>query len=101
VDASLPVDAEEDCSRLGVHIDDNLLNQGTDNALLQADIGLWSMPQRFQLCRKSLKIFYGRRRALGLLACVLLKALLKRMDVLSRVIPPSLQFVDHETVLGL
>jgi hypothetical protein len=76
------VDAEEDFSRLDVYIDDNLLNQGADNALLQADISLWSMPQRFQLCRKSLKILYGRRRVLGLLACVLLKALLKRVDVL-------------------
>ena len=76
------MDAEEDFSRLDVYIDDNLLNQGADNALLQADISLWSMPQRFQLCRKSLKILYGRRRVLGLLACVLLKALLKRVDVL-------------------
>jgi hypothetical protein len=40
------------------------------------------MPQRFQLCRKRLKSLYGRRWVLGLRACVLLKALLQRVDVL-------------------
>jgi hypothetical protein len=49
--AALPMNNEKDFTRLGVDVDDHLLDQGADDPFLQTHIRVRAVPHRLQVGR--------------------------------------------------
>jgi hypothetical protein len=51
VNASLPVNHQDDLPRGGVNVDDDLVDERANDPLLQPDIGRWRVPDAFKIER--------------------------------------------------
>lgn len=56
MNATLPMNIEDDLADLRINIYDDLVKQGTHDAFLESRIGLWVVPHRFQICGKVFEV---------------------------------------------
>ncbi len=62
MDATFPVNEEEDFTRLRIHVDDDFVDQGAEQAFLEPHIGMRTLPHGLQVCGQPGKLFARRRR---------------------------------------
>ena len=60
MDAALPVNDQDDFIGSRVDIDDDFMDQGSDEALLEANIRMRTMPDRLKVCGELLEVLSGR-----------------------------------------
>ena len=90
VHAPFPVKDKNEFTRLGVHIHHNLVDQRSNDAFFQANIGLLTIPHRFQFARQLFKLFPCRGGRFRLTPVVILDSLLDLLHPLQGLVPTSL-----------
>jgi len=95
MDATFPVKDQNDFTSLGIDIDDDFVNQCSDQAFLQPDIRVGTRPHCLEVGSQILKRFSAWHHHLTAAVHVLIDAILDLADTLQRLIPASLQFVRH------
>jgi hypothetical protein len=95
MDAALPVNHQNDFAGVGIDINDDFVNECSDEAFLQPDISTRPIPDSLQIRRQVLEFFSGGDHGLTSALYVLFDALLDLADMLQGLIPTSFQLVRH------
>jgi hypothetical protein len=91
---AFPVNDQNDLTAsLGVGIDDDFVNECSNQAFLQSDIRVRIPPDRLEVRGQMLECFSGGNHGLTAAVHVLIDALLDLVDALQGGIPASLQLV--------
>jgi len=91
--AAFPVNDQDDLTGLGIGIDDDFVNECSNEAFLQSDIRVRISPDGLKVRGQILKFVSGWDQGLTAAVRVLLDALLDFADTLQCGIPASLQLV--------
>jgi hypothetical protein len=92
---AFPVNDQNDLTGLGIGVDDNFVNEGSNEAFLQSDIRVRILPDGLQVRGQIFEFFSGWDHGLMVIGHVSIDALLDLADTLQRAIPASLQLVSH------
>jgi hypothetical protein len=99
--AAFPVDDQNDLTGLGIGIDDDFVNECSNEAFLQSDIRVRIPPDGLEVRGQILEFFSGWDHGLTAAVHVSIDALLDLADTLQPRIPASLQFIRHEAMLWI
>jgi hypothetical protein len=92
---AFPMNDEDDFTGVRIDIDDDFLDQGSDQAFLQPNISVRTFPDGIKVRRQIFKFLSGRDEDLRLILEVLVDPSFNFTDTLQRLIPASLQLVGH------
>jgi len=95
MNAAFPVNDQNDLTSIGIAINDDFVNECSNEALFQSDVRLRIPPDGLKVRCQTLKFFSGWDHDLTAAVNVLLDAPLDLADTLQRGIPASLQLVRH------
>jgi hypothetical protein len=93
VDAAFPVDDQNDLTGRGIGIDDDFVNECSNETFLHADVRVRIPPDGLKVRCQILEFFSGWDHGLTAAVHVLIDPLLDLVDTLQRAVPPSLQLV--------
>ena len=93
--AAFPVNDQNDLTGLGIGIDDDFVNECSNEAFLQSDIRVRIPPDGLEVRCQILEFVSGGDHGLTAAVHVVIDALLDLADTLQRRIPASLQLVGH------
>lgn len=82
VDTTLPMNHEDDFSRVRIHVHDHFMDQGADQTFLQPHIRVRAIPHRLQVGRELLELLSRRCRDLSFPVEVLIDARFDLVDAL-------------------
>jgi len=89
-----------DLASLSVHVDNYLCNQRTHNSFLQSSIAVGVIPYGREIPGQVHKLFLRGWRDFPSLH-LLLDPQFDFLDLLQRLVPPTLQFIRYQAVLGI
>ena len=101
MDSSLPVDEQDDLSRLRIHIHHHLLDQSSHDAFFQKHVGLRRIPHRLQLRGQTLQFLPRRCGPLTVILDMLLDTQFDFANALQGLVSAALQFVGHKTIFRI
>jgi hypothetical protein len=93
--AAFPVNDQDDLTGVGIGIDDDFVNECSNETFLQAHIRLRIPPDGLEVRCQRLEFFSGWHHGLTAAVHVSIEALFDLADTLQRGIPASLQLVSH------
>ena len=93
--AAFPVNDQNDLAGLGIGIDDDFVNECSNDAFLQSDIRVRIPPDGLEVRGQILQFVSGGDHGLTAAVHVVIDARLDLADTLQRHIPASLQLVGH------
>ena len=95
MDASFPVNDEDDFAGIGVDIHNDFVKECSKKTLLQPDIRVRTSPDHLQVRGEMLECFSGGDDFLPSSVDMLIDAVFNLANPLQGVIPPAFQFVGH------
>jgi hypothetical protein len=98
---ALPVNDQDDLAGVGIYIHDDFLNECSNEAFLQSEIGVRTVPDGLQVRGQILELVSGGDYDLTLALDVPVDAVLDFSNMLQRLIPAPFQFVSHQAILGV
>jgi hypothetical protein len=99
--AAFPMNDQNDLTGCGIGIDDDFVDEGSNEAFLQSDIRVRLPPDGLEVRSQILEFVAGWDHGLTAAVHVSIDALLDLADTLQRRIPASLQFVRDEAILRI
>jgi hypothetical protein len=97
--AAFPMNDQDDLTGLGISIDDDFVDECSNEAFLQSDIRVRIVPDGFEVRCQTLKFFSGGDHRRTAAVHVSIDALLDLVDTLQCLIPAPFQFVRHEAII--
>src|SRR5215467_9763662 len=99
VHPAIPMNDDNHLTCIVIDINNDLLNQSPNDALLQTHVNIRAFPYRLQLVSQLLQLLSRRRHHRALIVHPLRDLTLNSMDTLQRLVPAPLQFGGDQTVL--
>ena len=101
VHPALPMNHQDYFAGRRIDVRHHLVDQSPYDALFQTRVGMTAVPDGFEIGGQTLELFHSRRDFLCYFAGLFAETLFQMMNALQRLIPATLQFIGHQTILRI